>query len=56
MTNEKTDFWITCPDCKRKLGVSPKIVLKYVDRLFTEATDKFAKETKPFLKREQVKK
>jgi len=26
-------FWITCPDCKRKFGVGPKIVMKYIGRI-----------------------
>ena len=34
MNQEKKKFWITCPYCKEKFGVSPAIVMKYMDRLF----------------------
>lgn len=40
MNKELLKFWVTCPDCKRKFGVDPFIVLKYVDRLFNELGDR----------------
>jgi hypothetical protein len=33
MNREKTRFWITCPHCKKSFGVSPDLVLKFIDRL-----------------------
>lgn len=34
MDKEMMKFWLTCPFCKKKFGVYPDIVIKYVDRLF----------------------
>lgn len=36
MEEQKTKFWLTCPYCKKKFGVAPLVVLKYVDRLFSQ--------------------
>jgi len=36
MNTELPKFWVTCPDCKRKFGISAQIVAKYFDRIFTE--------------------
>lgn len=36
MNKERNRFWVTCPSCKRKFGIRPQTVLKYVDRLFGE--------------------
>ena len=33
MDKEMMKFWLTCPFCKKKFGVYPDIVVKYVDRL-----------------------
>lgn len=29
-------FWITCPKCKQKFGVSPAMVMKYFERILGE--------------------
>ena len=34
MDKEMMKFWLTCPFCKKKFGVYPDIVIKYMDRLF----------------------
>jgi hypothetical protein len=26
-------FWVSCPDCKRKFGIEPKYIFKYIDRM-----------------------
>jgi len=36
MDKSRFQFFVTCPDCKRKFGVSPEVVLKYLDRLLNE--------------------
>lgn len=41
-------FWLTCPGCRRKFGVPPVIVLKYVDRLLDGLGDRMAQAGRRF--------
>ena len=50
---EKRKFWVTCPDCKRKFGVNPGVVLKYMNRLIIEASQGVTKSYQDHLKRQQ---
>jgi len=36
MNKELLKFWITCPDCKKKFGVEPKLVMKYIGRVIDQ--------------------
>jgi len=33
MSNDKLKFWVKCPECQRPLGVFPRAVLQYLNRL-----------------------
>lgn len=43
MNKEKMKFWVCCPHCKKKFGVTPEVVFKYADRLFTQLDQAVAK-------------
>jgi len=36
MDKQRLNFFLTCPSCRRKFGVKPEVVFKYVDRLLDE--------------------
>ena len=36
MDKQRLNFFLTCPSCKRKFGVEPEVVFKYVHRLSEE--------------------
>ena len=42
----RSQFFVTCPHCKRKFGVAPEVVLNYVDRLFTKVWRNIEKSAK----------
>lgn len=36
MNKELMKFWVTCPKCKQKFGVEPKVVMKYLERVIDQ--------------------
>jgi len=36
MEDLRRHFWLTCPYCHKRFSLAPQIVLKYVDRLFSQ--------------------
>jgi len=40
MDKQRLNFFLTCPSCKRKFGVEPEVVFKYVHRLSEEIQGK----------------
>jgi len=46
MNKEGAKFWITCPHCKQKFGIDPKIIIKYADRLINRLESKIQERAK----------
>ena len=34
-------FWASCPHCKKKFGVEPKFIVKYLKRVIDNYKDRF---------------
>jgi len=43
MDKQRLNFFLTCPFCKRKFGVKPETVFKYMDRLFNQLDENLRK-------------
>jgi len=46
MNKEGAKFWITCPHCKQKFEIDPKIIIKYADRLINRLESKIQERAK----------
>ena len=33
---EQYHFFVTCPECRHQFSVRPEVVMKYMDRFFTQ--------------------
>lgn len=40
MNKELMKFWITCPKCKHKFGIEPRIIMKYLERVMDKTGKK----------------
>jgi len=52
MDRQRLNFFLTCPSCKRKFGVRPEVVFKYLDRLLEETKKQLNEEKEKVRKRE----
>ena len=52
MDRQRLNFFLTCPSCKRKFGVKPEVVFKYLDRLLEETKKQLNEEVEKVRKRE----
>lgn len=52
MDKQRLNFFLTCPFCKRKFGVTPETVFKYLDRLFNQLDQEMKKVEEKVRKRE----
>jgi len=43
MEKQRLNFFLTCPFCKKKFGVKPEVVFKYMDRLFNQLDENLRK-------------
>ena len=50
---KETRFWITCPHCKSSFGVPPDLVLKFIDRLLNELTERIERSGRKIQKEER---
>lgn len=54
MEKQRLNFFLTCPFCKKKFGIRPETVFKYMDRLLDEIEKEFEK-TKQDLEQKRMK-
>ena len=52
MEKQRLNFFLTCPFCKKKFGVSPETVFKYLDRVFKQLDQELNKVEEKVRKRE----
>jgi len=52
MEKQKLNFFLTCPFCKKKFGVIPETVFKYLDRVFNDIDQELKKAEEKVRKRE----
>ena len=53
MDKQRLNFFLTCPSCKRKFGVTPETVFKYLDRLFKELEENLRKKAEEKVRKEE---
>lgn len=41
MDKEKSKFFVFCPSCKKKFGIYPETVFKYVDRIVNQLQEEY---------------
>ena len=52
MEKQRLNFFLTCPFCKKKFGVTPETVLKYLHRVFDDIDQELNKVEEKVRKRE----
>ena len=52
MDKQRLNFFLTCPFCKKKFGVTPETVFKYLDRVFNDIDQEMKKVEEKVRKRE----
>ena len=53
MDKQRLNFFLTCPFCKKKFGVTPDTVFKYLDRLFNELDQNLKKKAEEQERKEE---
>ena len=53
MDKQRLNFFLTCPFCKRKFGVTPDTVFKYLHRVFDELDEDLRKKVEEQKRKEE---